>query len=136
MNAARRVGGPPRSGSPPRRRGQTVGSLLTLARRLHAAQTGEKGEKGEKGPPEWGFAPFSPFPPTRATEETGWFRPGPEPWNPAEACRLTAEVNALVGDLGLDGRDPEVADAAAVVASAYRTRDMETVRFACGEFGR
>jgi hypothetical protein len=57
-----------------------------------------------------------------------------EPWDSATAIRLTAAADALVGRLGVDGRHPDVADAASMVASAFATCDWETVRFAVGEF--
>jgi hypothetical protein len=55
-------------------------------------------------------------------------------WHPAEARRLMAEADGLVEQLGVDGRHPRITAAAALVASAYATRDLETVRFAVAEF--
>jgi hypothetical protein len=43
-------------------------------------------------------------------------------------------ADGLIERLGVDGQHPAIADAAAMVTSAYRTRDMETIRFACQEF--
>jgi hypothetical protein len=55
-------------------------------------------------------------------------------WNQEEAIRLMHEADSLVEQLGVSGRHPAVADAAAMVVSAFATRDMETVRFAVSEF--
>jgi hypothetical protein len=52
-----------------------------------------------------------------------------------EAIRLMFDADALVEQLGIDGRLPAVQDAAAVVTSAFATRDMETLRLAVAEFG-
>jgi hypothetical protein len=57
-----------------------------------------------------------------------------EAWDAATAFRLMEAADALVGGLGVDGRLPTVATAAAAVCGAYAARDMETVRVACGEF--
>ena len=54
-----------------------------------------------------------------------------EAWNPQVAIRLMDDADALVERLGVDGRDPTITGAAALVCSAYALRDMETVRFAC-----
>src|SRR5262245_53573905 len=51
-----------------------------------------------------------------------------EPWDQCEALRLMEEADALVGHLGVDGRHPAIADAAAMVVSAHVLRDMETLR--------
>ncbi len=56
------------------------------------------------------------------------------PWDTATALRLMNAADALVERLGVDGRHPKVAAAAAVVTSAHATRDMETLRFAVAEF--
>src|SRR5262245_16678586 len=53
-----------------------------------------------------------------------------EPWDQKTAIRLMSDADDLVGRLGVDGRHPEITDAAAVVTSALATRDLETVRFA------
>jgi len=45
-----------------------------------------------------------------------------------------ADADALVERSGVDGRAPTIRDAAAVVFSAYLTRDMETLRYALAEF--
>src|SRR5262249_6429101 len=57
-------------------------------------------------------------------------------WDGAEAVRLMARADGLVERLGIDGRHPDVAAAASMVVSAHATRDLETVRFAVGEFTR
>ncbi len=57
-----------------------------------------------------------------------------EPWKASTALRLMAEADALVERLGVSGLQPEVADGAAMVTSAFETRDVETLRFAAGEF--
>ena len=59
---------------------------------------------------------------------------GNEPWNLRVAIELMHEADGLIGRLGVDGRHPEVVDAAAVVSSAFATRDLETVRLAVAEF--
>jgi hypothetical protein len=55
-------------------------------------------------------------------------------WDQGEALRLLFEADELVERLGVSGRHPEIAAAAAVVDSALATRDLETVRFAVAEF--
>ena len=55
-------------------------------------------------------------------------------WAQGEANRLMEAADALVERLGTDGRLPAVQAAAAMVVSALAARDMETVRFAAGEF--
>jgi hypothetical protein len=57
-----------------------------------------------------------------------------EPWNLEAAIHLLHEADSLVERFGVSGRHPAVADAAAMVASAFATGDMETVRFAVAEF--
>jgi hypothetical protein len=57
-----------------------------------------------------------------------------EPWDAEAALRLAHDADSLVGQLGVSGRHPAVADAAAMVVSALATRDMETLRFAAAEF--
>jgi hypothetical protein len=59
---------------------------------------------------------------------------GNEPWDRQIALGLLADADALIERLGVDGRHPTVRDAAAMVASAFATRDLETVRFAVSEF--
>jgi hypothetical protein len=44
------------------------------------------------------------------------------------------DADALVEQLGIDGRLPAVQDAAAMVTSAHAMRDMETLRLAIAEF--
>jgi hypothetical protein len=57
-----------------------------------------------------------------------------EPWDLPTALRLMHDADSLVEQLGVSGRHPAVAAAAATVASALTTRDMETLRFAVAEF--
>ena len=57
-----------------------------------------------------------------------------EPWDAREAARLMAAADAVVERLGVDGRSPEISQAAARVLSALATQDLESVRIACGEF--
>ena len=57
-----------------------------------------------------------------------------EPWDRDEARRLTIAADKLPSALGVSGRHPEIATGAAMVASAYATHDMETVRFTVAEF--
>jgi hypothetical protein len=59
---------------------------------------------------------------------------GNEPWDTQVALMLMRESDALVEQLGVDGRHPAVADAAAMVSSAAATHDLETLRFAVAEF--
>jgi hypothetical protein len=59
---------------------------------------------------------------------------GGQPWDRRVALRLMEAADALVERLGVDGRHPAVAGAAAMITSAYVTRDVKTVRFACAEF--
>lgn len=59
---------------------------------------------------------------------------GREPWDVRVALKLTTDADALVAQLGVDGRHPTVVDAAATVVSAYETHDLETIRFAVAEF--
>ena len=58
-----------------------------------------------------------------------------EPWDELEALLLMTEADALAARLSVSGVDSQVAAAAAMVASAYAARDLETIRFACLEFG-
>ncbi len=59
---------------------------------------------------------------------------GQEPWNVRVALQLMNDADAMVERSGVDGRHPVVKESAAMVASAFVTRDMETLRFAFGEF--
>lgn len=59
---------------------------------------------------------------------------GEETWDPVVASRLVFDADALVANLGVDGRHPAVAGAAAAVVSAHATHDLETLRFAVSEF--
>ena len=76
-------------------------------------------------------------PPSDGTEAVAClpcFPYGPVPWNPDEAVRLMTATDALVERSGTSGTDPAVRAAAALVASAYKLRDMETLQFARAEF--
>ena len=122
-----------------------MSDLLSIARRFLATRSapgekGEKEEKGEKGekreklsdkPP---LFPLSPFYHSPDLTETVPYRTACEPWDQPAALRLMAEADALVEKFGVDGRHPAIVDAAAMVGSAFETRDMETVRFATAEF--
>jgi hypothetical protein len=57
-----------------------------------------------------------------------------EAWNRKLAIRLMYDADTLVERSEVSGRHPAVADAAAMVASAFASRDMETLRFALAEF--
>jgi len=57
-----------------------------------------------------------------------------EVWDQGEAIRLMYDADTLVDQLEVDGTLPDVAAAASVVAGAFATLDIETVRFAVGEF--
>ena len=69
----------------------------------------------------------------RRNELLAILSPG-EPWNPGVAIRLMHDADTLVEEMGVSGRHPAIADAAATVTSAFATRDMETLRFAMSEF--
>jgi hypothetical protein len=58
---------------------------------------------------------------------------GGEPWELREVVQMMADVDTIVGRLGVDGRDPEIMEAVARVVAAFEMRDQETVRFACSE---
>jgi len=60
---------------------------------------------------------------------------GNEPWDSRVALALMRAADAMVEHLGVDGRRPEIRAAAALVGSAFAAHDLETVRFACSEFG-
>jgi hypothetical protein len=51
---------------------------------------------------------------------------GNEPWDDRVALALM--------DAAVDGSNPAIRDAAAMVNSAFAARDLETLRFACAEF--
>ena len=57
-----------------------------------------------------------------------------EVWDVGTASRLMFDADGLVEKLGVDGRHPAVADAAAMVCSAHLTHELETLRFAVSEF--
>ena len=71
---------------------------------------------------------------TGAAANTDVTLSGNEPWNRRVAIKLMADADALVERLGVNGRHPDVRNAAAMVASASDTRDLETLRFAVTEF--
>jgi hypothetical protein len=54
-------------------------------------------------------------------------------WNPAEAIRLECDADELIEKLGVDGRDPEIADAARRAIEAHHRHDMAGVRAAVAE---
>ena len=58
---------------------------------------------------------------------------GNEPWDGRVALKLIDEADVTVERSGVDGRHPAVKDAAAMVTSAFATRDLETLRFAVSE---
>ncbi len=58
----------------------------------------------------------------------------PIPWNQQEVSKRTRAADELVARLHVDGRDPEVQRAAAMVVSATATRDMEVLVYALAEF--
>ena len=111
-----------------------MSDLLSIARRFLTAGPGGKGEKGGKPPGGDTFSPISPFPHPGEGGESAPALAGAEPWNPAAALRLVFDADALVERLSIDGRLPAVQAAAAMLVSALAARDMETVRFAAGEF--
>jgi hypothetical protein len=57
-----------------------------------------------------------------------------EPWNKKAAIKLMHDADEVAGELNISGGHPDVMDAAAMVTSAYATRDLETLRFAIAEF--
>jgi hypothetical protein len=61
-------------------------------------------------------------------------RSGDEQWDESVAMQLIANVNALLRRLGVDRRHPSIVDTSAMLRSAFETRDLETVHFACSEF--
>ena len=95
--------------------------LLAIARRL--LKESGPGEKVDKPPEPTPFSPLSPL-----------FHCQGEPWNGMKAVRLMSDLDDLVERLGVQGDDPSLREPALMVMSAYKTRDMETVRFACSEF--
>ena len=58
-----------------------------------------------------------------------------EPWNAAVARRLMYDADTLVGQLGVDGRHPEVTNAAARAVNVSATRDLPALRLAVARFG-
>lgn len=81
--------------------------------------------KGTKPPVRTATDPLTPF----AT-----FAP-PSPWDrQREASKRMYDADTLVEHLGVNGNDPEVQSAAAMVHSAVQTRDMTTVLHALAEF--
>jgi hypothetical protein len=61
-------------------------------------------------------------------------RPRSEPWDRRTAQRLMGAADELVEHLGVDGRRPEVVEAAAMVTSAYAMRDLQALRHAVAAF--
>jgi hypothetical protein len=59
---------------------------------------------------------------------------GLEPWDRNEAIRLMAAADELPSRYGVSGAHPDILRAAAMVVSAFQTRDIGTVRFAVAEF--
>jgi hypothetical protein len=57
-----------------------------------------------------------------------------EPWDTAAALAPMEAADALVERLGVDGRHPSVARAAAKVCGAYAAGSIEALRYACREF--
>jgi hypothetical protein len=57
-----------------------------------------------------------------------------EPWDTAAAIRLMFEADALVEQLGVDGRFLVIANAASKVVNVLATHDMAAFRVALSEF--
>ena len=57
-----------------------------------------------------------------------------DPWDQSAALRLMFDADTLVERLGVDGRHPAIAAAAARAAGAYAARDMTALRRALTEF--
>lgn len=55
-------------------------------------------------------------------------------WDQSAALRMMFDADTLVERLGIDGRHPEIAAAAARVTAAHMTRDMLSLRRAVSEF--
>ena len=102
-----------------------MADLMEIARRTRDRTRKESKQSKESPPPAEGPDPFACFP---------CLSSGPVQWNSEEASRLMSDADTLVERLGANGTNPEVRAVAALVASAYATRDVETLRFACAEF--
>lgn len=104
--------------------------LLAIARRHLAEKPHEENEdKGGKPPTAGTLSPLSSFPSGAGPREpAGWG------CHRAEADRLLAEADGYVAQSGVSGHHPAVRAAANVVVSAFRTHDIETLRFAVSEF--
>lgn len=113
-----------------------MGKYMDLARQFRAeVAAGEKGDKGEKTLSPTPLSPFSPlFHPPVGTEIDLPGLSGLEPWDSLTAIILMGKGDELVERLGVSGLLPAIQTAAAMVASAYPTRDMETLRFSLAEF--
>ncbi len=57
-----------------------------------------------------------------------------DPWDQPAALRLMFDADTLVERLGVDGRHPAIAAAAARAAGAYAVRDMTALRLALTQF--
>ncbi len=101
-----------------------MADLMEIVRAALARSVKETEERGISPAPAPTTDPLTPF----AT-----FAP-PTAWDQRQANRLMQDADALVEHLGVDGRDPEVKSAAAMVESANATRDMETLLYALAEF--
>lgn len=102
-----------------------MADLMEIARRTRDRQRKESKQSKESSPPPEAPDPFACFP---------CFPFGSVPWNQDRASRMMYAADALVEHLGVNGNDPEVQSAAAMVHSAVQTRDMETVLYALAEF--
>lgn len=114
-----------------------MSTLMELARRVArstALAVGEKGDKGEKPVAPVPFSPLSPFSHPDGAAGATLTLPGNEPWDRRVAMKLVCDADALVGSFGVSGNHPAIRDAAALVGSAFDTRDLETLRFAVSEF--
>jgi hypothetical protein len=114
-----------------------VSNLMELARRVAALGTvpvGEKGDKGEKSACPNTLSPLSPFSPAPVAPNSDPPLSSNEQWDSRVAARLMFDADTRVEQLGVDGRHPMIVNAATMVASAFATRDMETLRLALSEF--
>lgn len=102
-----------------------MADLMEIARTARDRTRKESKQSKQSPQPAEGAPPFACFP---------CFPFGPVPWDQRRAVRLMYDADTLVERLDVDGTDPEVRSAAALVASAYATRDMETMLYAVNEF--
>ena len=108
--------------------------LMAIARR-HLPRTvapNERNERNEESPPTAvtsadlsSYTSFLSSPPPFTSP--GWGR------HLAEVRRLLVSADNLVASLSVDGAHPGISAAAAMVASAVLTGDIETVRFAVSQ---